>query len=310
MAEGAQETLLARIATRGRPPAAEVVTPTRALRIAFTRAVERAVGLQVTVLGVGDETADLPGLLARLGDDWLLLRLDGADPTAPPGLVAVDQGLVAAVIERQMRGRLSAAAPETRALTAADAALVEPLAATFLDEILREAGGTGLDAWVGGRSTGGRLPGLRAVELALPDGGYRVVGLSADLGAGDRVGQVLLALPDADRAARTDDSGRRAAAWSAALQDSVLAAPAAVEAVLHRMRLPLRAVQSFEIGQKIVLPGVRVSSVRLETADGRLVGRGRLGQVGGMRAVRIEPEPAIDLVEGAIRPQALPGGRS
>lgn len=307
MAEGVQQTLLARIAARGRPPAAEAVTPTRALRIAFTRAAERAVGLKLTVLGVGDETADLAGLLARLSDGWLLLRLHGAEPTDAPGLVAVDHGLVAAVIESQMRGRLSAATPEPRPLTAADAALVEPLVAAFLGEIARDAGGTGLDAWVAGRAAGGRLADLRAAELALPDGGYRIVGLSADLGAGEREGQILLALPDGQGRPGADHDDARRAAWSAALQGAVLAAPAAVEAVLHRMRLPLRAVQGLQIGQKIALPGVRVSSVRLETPDGRLVGRGRLGQVGGMRAVRIEPEPVIDLVDVAPRPPGLPG---
>ena len=75
--------------------------------------------------------------------------------------------------------------------------------------------------------------------------------------------------------------------WSAALTGNVLGARADVTAVLHRMRLPLRVVEGFALDQVLSLPGVSVGSVRIEAADARLIGHARLGQMAGMRAVRV-----------------------
>lgn len=276
------------------------VTPSRALRIALTRAAERAAGLTATALGVSDDMLALPDLLARLEDGWLFLRLDGGEEA---GLFAIDPGLVAAAIEMQMRGRLSEGDADPRPLTSADAALVAPLATAFLSELGPAARDSALAGWAAERTVGDRLADLRAIGLVLPEGGFRVVGVSAWLGAGDRQGQVLVAVPEPVRADPARDPAHRAALWSATLRDNVLSASATVEAVLHRLRLPLSEVQGFEIGRQIPLPGVRVTSVRIEGPGGRLIGRGRLGQTGGMRAVRIEEEPPPELAD---RP-AVPG---
>lgn len=277
-------------------------TPARVLRIALTRAAERAAGLNVTALGVSDERVALADLLARLEDGWLFLTLEGA---GGGGLFAVDRGFLAAVTEMQMRRKLSAAPPDARPLTGADAALAEPLVAAMLAEVRAAASGTALDGWVDGWQPGGRLADLRAVGLVLPERDFRLIGLSVWLGAGDRQGQMLIALPEAPSAPPEADRAAQAAVWSKALQDNVLSAPAAVTAILTRLRLPLADVQGFAPGRQIALPGVRLTAVRIEAADGRLAGRGRLGQSGGMRAIRIEPEPPPDLSDG---PGLIAGG--
>jgi hypothetical protein len=68
-----------------------------------------------------------------------------------------------------------------------------------------------------------------------------------------------------------------------------------VEAILHRLRLPLAAAEGRAPGQVVPLPGVTVASVRLASA-GLDLGPARLGQVAGMRAVRIETPLAPELV--------------
>lgn len=293
---GTDRAPLRRMVSRAAAPADDPPpTPARVLRIALTRAAARAAGLSVTALGVSDDRLALADLLARLEDGWLFLSLEG---DGGPGLVAIDRGFLGAVTEMQMRRKLSAAEPDSRPLTGADAALAEPLVAAMLGELRLAAGGTSLDGWVDGWQTGARLADLRALGLALPERDFRLIGLSVWLGAGDRQGQLMIALPEAPVAPPDADRADRAAAWAQALADNVLAAPAAVTAILTRLRLPLADVQAFALGQQIALPGVRLTAVRIESPDGRVVGRGRLGQSGGMRAIRIEAEEPQDLTDG------------
>lgn len=283
-------------------PAAAVLSPTRALRIALTRAAESAAGLGITALGAADEETGLADLLARVGDDWLLLRVDGA---TGPGIAALDPPLLLAVVEARTRGTLAAQEPESRTPTAADAALAAPLVAAFLRELPALAAGTALDGWPGDCAPGARLADRRALGLVLPETGFRVVSLSCWLGAGERQGAFLLALP----ALPPPDPGaarlQRAAEWGQALAQSVLGAGVALDTVLHRLHMSLAAVTELEAGRVLALPGVRITGVRLETADGLCIGTGRLGQSAGMRALRIEPAAAPELAPEPDPPPAL-----
>ena len=54
------------------------------------------------------------------------------------------------------------------------------------------------------------------------------------------------------------------------------------------MRLPLKRVEGFAVGDVLPLPGVTVGSLRLEGPDDAPVAPARLGQVMGLRAVRLE----------------------
>ncbi|MFA7523745.1 MAG: FliM/FliN family flagellar motor switch protein [Oscillospiraceae bacterium] len=285
---------------------AAVVTPTRALRLALTRAGEGAAGLALTPLGVADEELDLADLLARVGDDWLFLRLDAA---GGPGIAALDPALRLAVVEMQTRGSLSEAEPEHRPPTAADAALAEPVVAAFLAELAALAAGTALDGWPGDCVIGARLADRRALGLVLPETGFRAVSLSCWLGIGERQGAFLMALPATGPPDPRAERAQRAARWGQALAGSVLGAGLVLDAVLHRLRLPLAQAEGLAPGQLLALPGVRVAGVQLQAAGGRPVTSGRLGQSGGMRAIRIEPAPAPELAPGlaaALAPDGDP----
>ena len=68
------------------------------------------------------------------------------------------------------------------------------------------------------------------------------------------------------------------------LGQRVSAAPASLDALLHRFKMHIGAAQSLEVGQVLPLPGCTVNSVRLLAPDGKVVAQAKLGQVGGMRA--------------------------
>ncbi|MCC7321925.1 MAG: FliM/FliN family flagellar motor switch protein [Rubellimicrobium sp.] len=291
--ERGEGSVLWRIALRGvRPGPEPPVTPTRALRIALTRAAERVAGLPLTALGAGDEVSALADLMARLEDDWLFLQVPTADGV---GLLAVDAPLLAALTGMQTRGTLPEQEPEPRPPTAADAALCAPVASAFLEELVRLAAGTALEGWGASARIGARVADRRALGLVLPERQFRMVSVSAWLGVGERQGNIILALPEPEAPHPAGDATTRGAQWTRALSDNVLSATVPVSAILHRMRLPLSVIEGFAPGQELRLPGVRVTSVRLEAADRSPVGQGRLGQSGGMRALRIEREALPEL---------------
>lgn len=298
MPEGTTASLLRRLARPAAPPLP--LTPARALRLAMVRSAEASVGLTLAVLGIREEEGPLDDLLGRLEEGLMVLSLEeqGGEPV---GLVALDLEARSAAAEAQALGQVLDRPAEPRAPTAADAALARPLLAAFLAQAEEAVAGTPLEGWLRAPRPAERLAGAREAALLLADGAYRAVRLTLDLGPGGRQGLLVLLLrlpPPPPPAGPAPDSP------AASLAPAVLRARTQVEAVLARLRLPLSEVEGFAPGQVLSLPGVTVASVRLEAA-GHDLGPTRLGQVAGMRAVRIESPLAPELA--ALGQPALPG---
>ncbi|GGL65059.1 FliM/FliN family flagellar motor C-terminal domain-containing protein [Wenxinia marina] len=282
------------------------VTPARALRRAATRA-GAALDLALTVASIADERRTLDEVLAGLNEADLLLGLDRDG--AERGLAVIDLDLRDALVEVQTLGRLSdRPRPEDaprRAVTAADAALGLP----FLDGLLRglAAAGTGTDLpdWVAGASGGERHASRRAIGATLPAGDYRVVTLALDL-EGGRAGQLTLILPPSRPLSATSPPahGRD---WADAFRGSVEEATAVLTAVLARHRIPLSEAEALRPGLVLPLPGVTVGSVRLEAPPGRVLATARLGQVAGLRAVRLEMPAPAELSDRRAPARGAPG---
>ncbi len=285
-----------------RPPPPSALTPARALRLAMTRAAEESVGLHVAVLGVSVDEGPLDDLLSRLEDGLMLVALyEGDDPV---GLVALDAEARSAVIEVQTLGRVPPVPPEPREVTAADVALARPLLTAFLREVEDATAGTVLAGWVRGPRATARIPGPREAMMILADTAYRVVRLTLDLGAGERQGLILLLIrQEAPKPAAADP--RTADPPTVAPQ--VLGAQATLVAVLHRLQLSLADAEGLQVGQIVPLPGVTVASVRVE-GGGIDLGPARLGQVAGMRAIRIEEPltPCLQDIPVAQEPSVEP----
>jgi flagellar motor switch protein FliM len=261
------------------------LTPTRALRLAMTRAAQMSIGLSLTVLGIAEEVGPLDDLLGRLEPGLLMLKLAG--PEGPVGFLALDPEARAAAVETQTLGRVAARPAPPRPPTRTDEALAEPMLSAFLREAEAALAGTALGGWPGPAILAGALAGLRDVAMALADGTYRAVRLTLDLGVGGRQGLVLLLA----RVGPAPPAATPPPGWAEALRATVLGAEASLEAVLHRLRLPLEALEGLASGDLLPLPGVTVASVRLIGPGGVELGPARLGQLGGLRAVRLEAAP-------------------
>ncbi len=290
------------------PPDAERVvpdTPARTMRLAMARAAEGALGLKLSVTAVADDAGALDAVAGRFAADLLHLELRRAG--RPVGYAVIDGEFRAAVVEMQTTGRLAPRPSTPRAVTSADAALCAPLVTALMTDLRQPDRPGDFGPWVEGLTPGGRIAGPREVRMALDDGNFRILEFGVDLGVEGRTGQLSLVLPDRARPA-LGLAPPAAVDWGRAFERAVRAAPADLTAVLHRVRLPLRDVAGFAPGTVLPLHGVSVGSLVLEGPGRRVIGYGRLGQVSGLRAVKVGTgRPAPDLSAAPI-PAAAPAG--
>lgn len=296
MAISTQATLLRRmIRPQGDPVADNPLTSSRAVRLALTKAAHESIGLVLTVTSVAEAEGTLDETLAALDDDLLLVELLRRDGLV--GLAAIDQELRTAIVEMQTIGALIPKPAVERRPTATDAFLSLPLLQAFLGAFPATVAGTSLDGWGDDVLADAKIPDLRTAGLMLADVRFRTVQMSVDFGVADRQGVLQIVLPVIEIPVGQGLPKPSPVDWHSALQDSVMEAPAGLEALLHRVTLPLAALRRLKVGDVLPLTGCTVSSVRLLAADGQTVAQAKLGQMGGMRALRLEPPPAPQLTE-------------
>lgn len=296
-----------------RPPRDDArASPQRLLLRAALRAISSSAGLSAGAEENPPVDLGLEELVEHVPDGGYVALLTAAEGEGG-GLVALDDGLFASLIEGMTLGRLSQRPPPPRRPTATDGALIAVVIERFLADIGTTAApspaGAPPDAAPaspddpvsgaalppGGWRLGRPLGDLRLIGALLDEGRYRLFRLAVTFeaeGAG-RGGDLLLMLP----AARLSVPGRDGAACSdpAAAPDpfhtdfeaAVMAAPAEFDAVLGRLRMSLAQVMALEAGCRIELPVARLEEVQLTGIDGCQHALARLGQSRGMRALRV-----------------------
>jgi len=237
--------------------------------------VARGGGLEAAIAALPD-----PGLVA-------VLEEGGAR-----GLLGLSPGLIDALVEVQTTGRVEAESLPSRPVTRIDEALARDFIDLALAAFAREtAAVTGRD-WPPRMSYGSRVRDRGQLNLLLPEGVYTV--LAADLALADTVrrARVVLALPrDPALAADTVLPPARAAdpGWVAARARMLDTLRLPLEVVLMRLTRPLAEVQGLAVGDLMPFGLADLQQAALETGEGRVLAHGRLGQLGGRRAICLPP---------------------
>ncbi|SDJ80054.1 FliM/FliN family flagellar motor switch protein [Aliiruegeria lutimaris] len=278
MAEEAREEVLRRKVEAGRnsAPASQTVLPAKALSSALSKAAEDSFGLAVVVTSCSERIVFLADLLERLPEQGLLAVLEG--PGDGQGLLSMDVEALSAIIEKQMTGAVAQAPPPSRRVTRTDAALA----------------GRPEARWASGFGYSSHVEDLRPLGLLLEEIDCRIFGLSLDFEIGTREGQLLLALPAEGRSEALPDIAPRLSVekpadphWEPGLEGLVLEGEVRLEAILHRFKLPISAIPSLKVGDEIPIPLTAIDNVRLTGTEEIPLGRCRLGQSLGQRAVRL-----------------------
>lgn len=283
------------------------VTVVKAVRLALSKAADKALGLAATTTSMTEEVVQLDPLLGMLDRNGLLAVLEG--PEGALGMVMVEVQMLAAIVEVQTVGRVNPGAAALRRPTRTDAAMVEPM----VDDALRLLGDGLAEVpsadWALGFRYGVYIDQIRTLGLVLEDVPYRVFRVSMDLGGGAKQGEILLAFPR-DRAREKDPAEQEPevhAGWAEKLQSTILRSEVQMTAVIHRASLPLSALTNWKVGDLVTLPASVLVNIRLEDAYGVAHGRAKLGQSGGFRAIRVLPD---DLPKGLLGEMYAPRSKA
>jgi len=264
----------------------------RALRLALARAAGDRLSLPLSVIGARQSTREPGDLDGSVEEGWLLL-LFTSDHGGPAGF-CLDPGFVSAIVQTQTIGEVLGDPPQPRLFTDTDAAMTAPLIEEVLlkaQKLVETPEDTGSFQ---GYEYSARLVDLRSLTLALIDEVYRVFDLTVELAEGARQGRICVLLPDHPKIA--DEETTEDADHGPRLDQAAGVIRAELQAAICRMTLPLAELSSLRAGDLLPLTGARLDRTEITTIDRARLAVGRLGQCGGMRAVRINEQ---------IAPQAM-----
>ncbi|MCG7518831.1 FliM/FliN family flagellar motor C-terminal domain-containing protein [Ruegeria sp. Ofav3-42] len=255
----------------------------RALRLAFARTAGDRIQLPLSVIGAKQSNRAPDDLTDAAGQDWLLLQLSNDDGMS--AAVCMDMGAASAIVQVQTIGEVMSAPPAARDYTDTDAAMVAPL----MEEALTRAVGL-VEAATDRSSLSGyefraRLVDLRSLTLAMVEDAYRVFELTVELGGGLRQGQISVLLPELPAEQGAGDT--KPEELGPNLEQASGVVRAELNTVISRMSLPLATLSGLVVGDVLPLVGSRLDRAEVLTIDRTRAAVGRLGQCGGMRAVRL-----------------------
>lgn len=255
----------------------------RALRLALARTAVEGFRLAISVIGAKQAGRKAENLTEGLDESWLFLLVAAGEERL--AAVALDPGLVSAVIQQQTIGEVLPAPPEPRPFTDTDAAIVAPLIDGMFaraTELLEDPQDVAL---LSGYEYVSRAADLRAVSLALVQEAYGRYELTVELGRGARQGMAVMLLPDPSDGPGPDDSRSNPAKKLLAEAAGIMRAE--LNAVITRLQLPLAELSGLSAGDVLPLTGAGLGQIDVLSIDRARVGTGRLGQCGGMRALRL-----------------------
>ncbi|WP_171235229.1 FliM/FliN family flagellar motor C-terminal domain-containing protein [Ruegeria sp. HKCCA6837] len=266
----------------------------RALRLGFARAAGDRLNLPLAVIGARQTSQSAEHLVEAIGQDWLLLVFDG-----PQGRAAtcLDPHLVSAIVQTQTIGEVMSDAPTPRAFTDTDAAMVAPLVEAALARSAGLIDPTTEQVCLEGNEYSSRAADLQSLSLTMTEDEYRIFDLTVDLANGVRQGQISVILPEAPVAPEAVEETPSPA--GPRIEQSSGMVRADLNAALCRMTLPLSALSGMQVGDVLPLRGARLDRTEVLTIERTRAGVGRLGQCGGLRAIRLNEHAALPALSGA-----------
>jgi len=284
MADGGRQDVLGQKAQAAqRAFEARGMSPAKALRRALSRSADMLWDLALMGQSVVIETLDQDGVIDGIGENTLLLLLDGPDGAL--GIAEFDREVVTGFVEVQTIQQVTSIPVEDRPLTTTDAALMAPIIDDGLKRFVKYLDGNPLQAMLDGYRFGAMLDTARSASHLLDAASYRAFRADIDLALGRRKGRISFVFPDRQLELAQD---------AAALQDvpgpheaDMLRVPASLECMLARIKVPLSRAERLRPGDLLQLPPGALEDAELRAAKGHVAARGKLGHQGGVRALRV-----------------------
>lgn len=290
MGDTEAKTVLGRIAAAGRQEhKARAMTLQKALRVTMAKVAEAQMDLPMAVIGAVLTDVAGEAIEEVLADDALLLLLDG--PGLCAGAVMIEQVVAGGLIQQQTIGAVHPDAGIARAMTRTDAALCAPLIDALLERaapILDDADERDL---IEGFQFGAKAEDVRTLAMSLDAADYRSVALTVDIAQGVRQGRITLILPTPEsrriaQAPGGEGENENARDAQPDLTQAVMGLNADLLMVICQLSMPFTTLRDLKAGDTLALPPGSFPNVQITTRLGRVLGRGVVGHVDGVRAVR------------------------
>ena len=276
------------------------------LRKTMPRDADEILSMDLLVSGVTLASAGKDEVLASLGAFDLVYPLTGEDDAT--GICALSSGLVAALIEAQMSGRVSATPAMERTPTRTDGVIAGEVVDRFMATAIETATEEGLLETLPmfGFERSRRVLNLRTVELTLDPQSYRTMKIDLSLGGGAKQGWLTFATPE-----RRNSPGEVRGAGKP-IHEHLRQIEAPMRAVLARISVSMERAKALKPGDILGVPLEALRDVQLTCGDDVLVATAHLGQLNGRRAVRLKggegmAEKAADVTPGILDPELLGG---
>lgn len=272
------------------------------IRVEFPRSADQLMALQADVQTVVFGRADHSAICDELTEnDLICLMRRGADDV---GLLTVDAALLAALIEVQTLGRVNSAPLKDRRPTRTDMVMVSDMLDRWMSDTsaLSDEQGLARELLYHGFVRQVGILDLRAVRLSLDPGNYASMRITLALGGGARTGCLHFFVSTGARVG-VQESKRT---LGGKIRPHVLSANALMQVVLTRVEEPLERVLAFKTGDLVEIDPSSLANVRLEISGGRCVGRGRLGQMTGKRAIRLAACNTAAMEAATVKAVQLP----
>lgn len=202
-----------------------------------------------------------------------LLRTDGGQAA----LFTIEGTMIDGLIEQQLLGKVMPTPRLDRPITAIDAGLSEGFVRAVLNAMSEATG------HLSGLTTRGPEQDRPTLELALGMGEFDIISATVDMGPGIKTGRFEIWTPAAKKAA----AGKSGGGMNPALMDSLQHCKIELETEMSGCEITAKTLMHLQVGSMLPLPASALGEVALKDCNGKLVGRGRLGQLNGQRALRI-----------------------
>lgn len=294
MNDRTSDTVLKRIATAGREEQqARAMSLQKAMRVTLAKVADALLDLPMAVIGAvvqscaGDQLGDI------LSDDQLLILMDG--PGGTRGAVMLEQTIVGGLIQQQTLGTVRPNTSDPRPMTRTDAAICAPLIDLLLANAAPILDAPSDAALIADFRFGAKAEDARTLSMALDLAEYAVVRLTVDMALGARQGEMVLILPKPEARLGFDDavpSDEGEVAHKPDFTNTVMELKTDINMVLCDVPITLRALENLSVGDVLPIPPGRFPNVQMVTITGRIVGKGAVGHVDGVRAVKPTRKPS------------------
>lgn len=231
-----------------------------------------------------------------------MLGLLEVEDTKAQGLLAIDTDLAYHLIDLMLGGdHASAPIPITRSFTSIDMALcrlpLEALSSAFMGSVATCLGRPVTKEL----SIIGQRQDITQVRIAPDYVDVLVYNLTLDIGEAARAGNLQLILPlatlDAIRAAVQDevvkeDANQRHDLWKIQMRRAAVSAPVVINAVLHRRKMTIAALEALTPGDLLEIPASAPNQIKLVVSQPgnktTQIATGTLGVFQGSKVVKLD----------------------